>query len=193
VKSFKSIMMSKQPVKQIWAAIRDRTPELAEMLDDVDEIVVLERKQLLNGSVRLVNEWHATHRLLNSLKPVLGSDSIVWLDHADWSESDWQCRWRVEPQFLAGRVRCEGTTSYEPAMGGRGSKITFQGQLELDLRFLGGAASVIPSGAAQIVESIVTVLIPKNFRKMVEAADRLYTMQTDQGDISKRQPSPRLR
>ena len=82
MKSFKSIMMSKQPVKQIWTAIRDRTPELAEMLDDVDKIVVLERKQLRNGIVRLVNEWHATHRLLNSLKPVLGSDSIVWLDHA---------------------------------------------------------------------------------------------------------------
>ena len=78
-------------------------------------------------------------------------------------------------------------------MGGRGSKITFQGKLELDLRSLGGAASVIPNGAAQIVESIVTVLIPKNFRKIVEAADRLYTMQTDQVDISKRQPSARLR
>jgi len=193
VKPFKSIMMSKQPVIQIWTAIRDRTPELAKMLDDVDEVVVLERKQLPGGSVRLVNEWRATHRLLSSLKSVLGSDSVVWLDHADWSESDWQCRWRVEPQFLAGRVRCEGTTSYEPAMGGRGSKITFQGQLELDYRSRGGAASLIPSGAAQIIESIVTVLIPKNFRKIVEAADRLYTMQTDRGDIAKKQSSLRLR
>ena len=186
MKPFKSIMMSRQSVSQIWTAIRDRTPELAKLLDDVDEVVVLERKQLPDGRVRLVNEWRATHRLLHSLKPVLGSDSIVWLDHADWSDADWQCRWRVEPKFLAGRVRCEGTTSYEPAMGGRGSKITFQGQLELDPRSLGRAASIIPSGAAPIIESIVTVLIPKNFRKIVEAADRLFAMQTDRKDVSKK-------
>jgi hypothetical protein len=36
-------------------------------------------------------------------------------------------------------------------------------------------------------------LIPKNFRKIVEAADRLYTMQTERGDTLKRQSSPRPR
>jgi hypothetical protein len=39
----------------------------------------------------------------------------------------------------------------------------------------------------------VTVLIPKNFRKIVEASDRLYTMQTDRGDTPKKQSSPRPR
>lgn len=173
MKSFKSIVMSRQPWDRLWVTIRDRMPELAEMLDDIERITVLNRHELRNNRIQLVNEWRAKPRLPISLKPVIGSDSLIWLDFAEWIESEQRCCWRIEPQFLVGRIRCDGATCYEPAMGGRGSRITFEGKLDLDEGMPSGVGRLLQGGVAQIVESVVTAMIPRNFRRVVEAAGQI--------------------
>jgi hypothetical protein len=172
VKPFKSIVLTQQPVDRLWVTVRDHMSELAGMLDDIDRITVVGREQLSRGRLRLVNEWRAKPRLPISIESVTGTDAFVWLDHAEWSESDRRCEWRIEPQFLDGRIHCHGATLYEPAMGGRGSRVTFEGELRLEAPRT-GASSLLERSVAPIVESIVTVMIPKNFRKIVEAAARL--------------------
>jgi len=172
VKPFKSLVVTQQPVDRLWVTVRDRMPELAAMLDDIQRITVIERQTLPAGGLRLVNEWRATPRLPVSIESVTGTDAFVWLDHAEWNESDRRCHWRIEPQFLDGRIQCQGVTLYEPAMGGRGSRVTFEGTLHMAAP-RAGAASLLERSVAPIVESIVTVMIPKNFRKIVEAAARL--------------------
>jgi hypothetical protein len=172
VKPFKSIVVTQQPMDRLWVTIRDHMPELAGMLDDIDRITVVSREQLAKGRLRLVNEWRAKPRLPISIETVTGTDAFVWLDHAEWNESEHRCQWRIEPQFLDGRIHCHGATVYETAMGGRGSRVTFEGELELTAP-RSGASSLLERSVVPIVESIVTVMIPKNFRKIVEVAGRL--------------------
>ena len=178
MKPFKSIVMSKQPVDQVWITVQDRMPELANLLDDVERITVVSRDTLSNGRLRLVNEWRAKPRLPISIESIIGTDAFIWLDHAEWNNSDRRCHWRIEPQFLAGRIHCHGVTHYESAMGGRGSRITFEGELGLEAGTIAGAGALLERTVAPIVESIVTVMIPKNFRKIIEAAGRLIDQQS---------------
>jgi len=173
MKSFKSIVVSRLPVDRLWRTVRDNLPDLASMLDDVEQIRVVERQALASGRVRVVNEWRAKPRLPIPIESVVGADAFVWLDHAEWIEADRRCEWRIEPQFLADRIHCHGVTTYESAMGGAGSKATFEGELDLRPGALSGAGGLIERGVTPIVESIVTTVIPKNFRKIVEAAAKL--------------------
>jgi hypothetical protein len=173
MKPFKSVVVSRHPVERLWVTVRDRLPELTSMLDDVERISVIERAEPMEGRLRLVNEWRAKPRLPIPIASVTGSDAFVWLDHAEWIESERRCVWRIEPQFFAGSIRCQGVTHYEPALGGRGSKVTFEGELELAESALAGAGPLIARSVTPLVESVVTVMIPKNFRKIVEAAGQL--------------------
>lgn len=173
MKPFKSIVVSRHPVERLWVTVRDQMPALAKMLDDIESVTVIERRTLQRGSVRLVNEWRARPQFPISLKSVIGSESFVWLDHAEWTDAGKRCEWRIEPQFLPGKIHCHGSTDYVPAMGGRGSRVTFEGELSLDSHATAGVGKLLERSIMPIIESVVTVMIPKNFRRIVEAADRL--------------------
>jgi hypothetical protein len=157
--------------------IRDRMPELAGHLEDVERVTVLSRRELPHG-VRLVNEWRAKPSLPISLKPLTGKDVLIWLDHAEWDEKKMQCRWRIEPEFLSGRMHCNGMTCYEPAIGGKGCRITFEGQLDLEGGALRGLGKLLEGSISPLVEAIITTVIPRNFRRTVEAACRVLDKKT---------------
>ena len=172
MKTFKSIVLSKHPVEPLWLMVRDQMPVLASSLDDIERVTVVERRPNTRGRVRLVNEWSAKPQLPIPLKPLIGSDSFIWLDHAEWIEAEKRCSWRIEPRFLPGRIQCHGNTQYAPAMGGRGTRITFEGELDVTPGPKAGTVRLLEQSIMPIVESVVTVMIPRNFRRIVEAADR---------------------
>jgi hypothetical protein len=120
----------------------------------------------------MVNEWRAKPSIPISVKPLAGKDVLVWLDHAEWNAKKMQCCWRIEPEFLSGRMHCNGMTRYEPAIGGKGSRMTFEGQLNLEGGALSGLGKLL-EGIAPLMEAIITTVIPTNFRRTVEAACRL--------------------
>jgi hypothetical protein len=169
---FKSIIVVKHRPERLWVTIRDRMSDLAAMLDDVERVTVLERQVTDNGDVRLLNEWRAKPLLPAAMSSLVDPALLGWHDRAEWHEAERRCTWSIEPFFLPGRIQCTGVTSYEEAMGGRGARVTFEGTLALDLSTLMGP-SVFDRGLNALAENIVTTLIPKNFRKTVEAAARV--------------------
>jgi len=172
MKTFKSVVLSKHPVEQLWILVRDEMPALATSLDDIERVTVIERRQGPRGRLRLVNEWCAKPQLPIPLKPLIGADSLLWLDRAEWIDVEKRCAWSIEPRFLPGRIQCHGSTQYAAAMGGRGARITFEGELDVTPGPKGGATRLLEQSIMPIVESVVTVMIPRNFRRIVEAADR---------------------
>lgn len=167
---FKSVVVVKQPLEAVWITIRDRMPAIADMLDDIERVSVVSREERGAGSIHLVNEWR--------IKPavplpeaIVKTGTLGWMDHATWTDADRTCRWEIHTLFLQGKIRCFGTTIYEPAMASRGTRVTFSGAIELqDALPLGG---ILGRTAIGMVESVITTVVPRNFRKTVEAAVRM--------------------
>lgn len=170
---FKSVVVVRQPVETLWTTVRDRLPELAPMIDDLESVALREREALAPGELRLVNEWRAKQRVPEPLRRALRADAIGWIDRNVWRDGERRCDWEIEPYVLADRIRCEGCTLYEPALGGRGSRVTFEGRFELAAGALAELAGPLERPLAAFVESIVTILIPRNLRKVLEAAGSL--------------------
>jgi hypothetical protein len=175
MKPFRCLVIIKHPLDLIWVTIRDRMPELASMLDDIESIAVIERHEDGDGTVRLVNEWRAKIKLPAALHSVIKPEHLGWTDRAVWDEAGRECRWSIEPFFLPEAMRCTGTTNYEPAIGGRGTRVTFAGNINVDTAKLGTIPATFGWPVAAAVELLVTTIIPRNFRKTTEALTQLLT------------------
>lgn len=173
MKSFRSLVVVKQPVDVLWATVRDRLPELVPRLDDVAAVTVIERTEVGPDQVRLVNEWRAEQRIPDAVARVVQSNDIGWIDHNEWDGTTHVCRWSIEPNVFPEHITCSGATSYTEAMGGRGSRVTFEGTFELAPGALSGFASALERPISAFVETMVTTLIPKNARNVIEAAASL--------------------
>lgn len=196
MKPFESFTLVKQPIEAVWLTMRDRLPAVAGSMDDLEGIELLERVQESEGRVRLVNRWTARRRVPAPLQSALGADVISWLDTAVWDDAGHLCWWRIEPSVLAGRIECAGQTRYEPAMAGRGTRVTFEGGFAFQGRLLEGAAAPLESAAVGFLETLVATMIPRNLARAVAAAGRLIESQpprsadrsADQAGVVEAQP-----
>jgi hypothetical protein len=168
MKPFNSVSIVKHPLDQVWATIRDRLPELVPYMEDMEKITQLKREELPDGIVRLDNLWQANPKLPFLPAAYLKPDMFAWVDRAEWRPQSHECHWRIESRFLPESLECWGLARYEPAIGGRGTRVTFEGQLGLSTVSIPGMA-FIDGSFLRGFESIVGSLIPKNMRKLTEA------------------------
>jgi hypothetical protein len=167
VKSFRSLVVLKRPQDELWAIMRDHLPQIAPSVADIEEVRELERTSD-DGVVRIVNRWQVRANVPQAIRSMLKLDELAWIDRNTWNEATRVCAWSIEPCFLTDHIVCAGTTSFAPAMGGQGARVTFEGTLELKPGFLplGGLEKLVTG----FVESIATTIIPRNLRAVVEAA-----------------------
>jgi hypothetical protein len=163
MKNFKTIAVLKHPRPLVWSAIRDHLDEFAPRLDDI-KAVQTESRTETPEVVRLVNIWRAQVPIPETLASLIKPDMLAWTDHAEWRSPAWECHWQIEPHFFSDRIRCVGVTRYEEAMAGRGTRLIFQGDLDV-------MATPIP-GSTALIESFTTRLIPRNFQKLAKAVSQ---------------------
>ncbi len=169
MKTFKCVVVVKYPRDLVWSTIQDRLSEVVPFMDDIEKVTVVERHQQPDGIVRLVNVWRASPSIPPLLSTVITPEMLAWTDRAEWRPQTYQCHWRIEPHFYPERTQCSGTTRYESAIGGRGTRLTFEGQLDVDITNLARVPFMLGETLSRGVESFVTTLVPKNFRKLTNA------------------------
>ncbi len=157
----------KYPLDLTWVKLRDNLPEIAKYLQDIDKIVEDERNNSDSNEVKITNIWYAAPKIPAVVKNYLKSDMFIWTDYADWDQRDFNCRWNIKPHAFSEYVNCKGVTSFESAIAGRGTKITFSGSLELSPGSKGNA--VFGGIAFNLIESFIVKLIPNNFMKLTSA------------------------
>ncbi len=170
MKPFQTVELVKCPADAMWRAIRDRLDELVPHLDDIRSVTVEHREESPDGVVKLVNVWRAKANIPAVLDAVIKPDYLAWTDRASWNEARRECTWQIELHFDRQRTRCHGSTRFEPALGGKGSRVTFAGDFSMNAQGMRGVPALLESSIESAVESFVTSLIPRNFRKLVHAA-----------------------
>ncbi|OIQ87726.1 hypothetical protein GALL_304040 [mine drainage metagenome] len=180
MRRFSSFTMVRQPVDAVWATMRDRLGEVAAAMEDLQGIELLECAADGGGLHRL-NRWTARQKIPAMLHAALGGESIAWLDRAFWRDADKICVWSIEPALLAGHIECGGTTRYESAMAGRGTRVSFEGYFSLMPGFASALPAALEPAAAGFVESIVSTVIPRNLARAIIAAGELIVAEQRAG------------
>jgi hypothetical protein len=150
--------------------MRDHLTDLADQISDVDRIIEVGRKSGSDGKLEITNKWYVHQQLPAFVRPLLGQGELGWTDRNTWDRTIWTCCWTIEPFFLTDFVHCAGKTQFETAMAGLGARVTFEGGIDLKPGLLRGSVAPLERPIASFVESIVTTIIPRNVRNVLEAA-----------------------
>jgi hypothetical protein len=172
MKEFRSFTMVRQPIDAVWATMRDRLGDVAAGMEDLQGINCIERDSD-DGELRLLNRWTARQTVPALLRGYLGGETIAWLDRACWRSAEKICEWSIEPLLLNGHIECGGTTRYEIAMGGRGTRVSFEGYFNLKPGFASALPATLELAIGSFVESIVSTVIPRNLSRAVVVAGEL--------------------
>jgi len=177
MKDFRCLVGVRHPPSALAGAVRDLICQVGPSLENVEQVATVSRLERPDGGTTLVNEWRVNPTLPPVLDGVVTRDMLGWLDHAEWASDLSACAWRVEPFFMGEAIRCRGATRFEPAMGGRGTRAIFEGQLDIDPSALGSLQPAWRAPASLAVEFLIGTLIPRNFRKTVEAVAGLLEVE----------------
>jgi hypothetical protein len=149
--------------------MRDHLVEFAEHIADIESIRQIERTIDTDGRILIANEWSVRQVLPSALRTMLKVDKFSWIDRNRWDEATGICSWAIEPAVLADHIACSGQTHFSAAMGSRGTRVTFAGELDIKPALLAALGSLGPM-LSGFIESIVTTMIPRNLRAVAEAA-----------------------
>ncbi len=169
MKSFRSLVVLKRQQQELWAVMRDHLVDFAGRIDDIESIRQLERSTDSGGIVHIVNEWRIRQQLPATIRTMLKIEEMGWTDRNSWNADTGTCSWSIEPMFLREFISCSGETAFSTTMAGRGTRVTFAGELDLKPGLLGSLSGIEPM-VSGFIELIVTTIIPRNLRAVVEAA-----------------------
>lgn len=170
------------PRETVFAAYRDRLPELVPYLPNVKAIRVEAREDGVDGQAsrtKLTNVWEADAEIPKLLHSIVSPDAIAWDDFAEWDEDTWSCRWRIEPRIFTRNVRCGGLNHYRAVDGG--TVLEIRGELEVDAKGLPGVPRLLAGRIAPAVEKFVVNLIRPNLVSTAEGLERFLQSEADRG------------
>lgn len=153
--------------------MRDHFPEIAEQMEEVEQIRMQEHRAVSNHSIRTVYIWTTKPAVPSFVENFLRPEMLSWTDTAHWDEARHQCSWRIFSHYFREGMDCEGETSFEPALGGRGSRLTFTG----GVRWKEGALSGLGGLASKSLEPVLNQLVTSNFRKIGGAVEQFLTRE----------------
>jgi hypothetical protein len=170
-----TVVVLKHPLDRVWTTMRDELSALVALQDGIEEMSIQKRMLEANGHVRVVSVWQARVTVPAVAAAYLTPEMFQWTDDATWDDERHECRWRIEPHYLTERIDCSGVTRYAPAMGGRGTRITMNGEFRWNLRGFLDLPAILENNVSQGIENFVGGNIPRNFRKVTDALQRYLT------------------
>src|SRR5688572_22957194 len=175
--NMKAVCIVRFPLELVWSSVRDRLPELASFMDDIESVTPESQTAATTDVVKIVNCWKARPKLPGVIAPYLPKSATSWTDTAVWHNARHLCEWVIEPHFFTKYIECSGTTQYEGAMGGIGTRMTFQGQFTISPTGL-PIPKPFQATVARGVDSLLSTTIPKNFVRLGAALDNLLGRKT---------------
>lgn len=162
------------PIDVVFAAYRDRMPEVAAYVPDVAAITVLSREES-GDEVKLHNEWRSDREIPKLVSKIIRPEHLCWDDHATWNAVTRQCRWKIVTRAFTEAVECTGTTKL--IEDGDGTRIVLAGDFKIDLHEIPNVPSFLGKRLAPQVEKFIVGLITPNLERTNTAIGRFLDEQ----------------
>jgi len=168
---FKSVSILKHPVDIAWNTMLNAMPEIGERVDELESITETERYTDEKGAIKVVSIWKAKPKLPDLVMKYIKPEMLVWDDTAVWLPSERKIEWEIKSHHFHEQMQCHGTTTFEPAMGGKGCRLTFFGSLQWNGKIVSSGLGFVDHTITKAAEGVLTQIIPSNFRKITDALE----------------------
>lgn len=157
------------PRTAVYAAYRDRLPEIARYIPDIKEIVLRSSEATPTGK-KLHNEWVADREIPSFAKAILKPEHLRWDDFAEWDDGGFYVAWTLRTRAFTEAVRCSGRNTF--LEDGDGTRVVLSGDLTIDLKEIPGVPSFLAGRLAPQVEKFIVSLITPNLERVNASIER---------------------
>jgi len=161
-----STLIVRQPRDRLHSVLVTRTWELAAHLEDIASVELIEHRKTDSGSISACHRWRAKPNVPTLLAPHIDADHFRWTAFVEWSDDNYDSRWRIEPQAVRQAMSCSAAVTLSEAIGGRATRIA----IDTSIDGLEGHKGI---------DTIAYRIVLVNWQKLVAAAVR--ALETGQG------------
>ena len=154
--------------EKVYAAYRDRLPEIAEYIPDVKEILVESREDVGSGVVKIHNVWIADRSVPIFARAFLKPEMLRWDDLAEWRDEEHRVHWTLKLRVFTDQVTCGGTNTFYEADNGQ-TRVVLDGDLDIDLKNIPGVPRMLAGGMKPKIEKFIVSLITPNLERVNES------------------------
>ena len=159
---------------EVFAAYRDKLPELLPYLPNVRKIDVKSREE--DGKItKLLNVWHGGGEIPAAARAVLSEAMLTWDDQATWNEEDFTTTWVIKTHAMTEAVKCEGTNRYLEENGQ--TVLEIRGVLEIDAKKIRGVPGFLAGKVGKTVEEFLIGKIQPNLVETVKGLQKYLESQ----------------
>ena len=162
-------------LEDVYTTMRDKLVDLVPFLPDIKKIELVERQELDNGKVKIINNWYAEDKIPKAVKSLIKTDQIGWVDYAEWDDSTKTVSWNLEMMFFKDYVTVKGTNTFT---GDENSTtVTLKGDLSLDLAKHPMIPKLLAKSITKQVEKVVLALVKPNLVKVNRGIEKHLAKQ----------------
>jgi len=171
---FECVDEVRHSANKVFLLIRDEMPSLVPYLDDVQEIVVTQRREE-GTSVHITNLWKGSaDKAPKLVQKFLSPELLSWKDHATWHQGEvCYATWRLEPKVGGRLFECSGKTSIRETTPGA-CEIQIQGDLRIYPERLPGVPRLLAGKLRGKVESFVVNMLVPNMQTMARGVQNYF-------------------
>lgn len=163
---FRSESTIQHPRAAVFAAYRDRLPEVVRFLDDISAVNVLARDDA-GATVKLHNEWVSNREIPKVAQAIIKPEHLRWDDYASWDAGAWRCGFEIKTRAFRDNVRCVGSNTFLEQ--GAGTKVVLEGDFEVSLKDVPGVPRLLAGTIVPQIEKFIIALIQPNLEKVNKA------------------------
>jgi len=155
----RSKLLVMQPRDRLHTVLVTRTWELGEFLDDIATVEFIQQDTIDTRSRSASHVWRAKANVPPLLAPHVNIEHFKWTATVQWSDDNYESRWRIEPHALRQTLSCDGIVTLSEAVGGRATQVAIDTNID-------------GLNDQQGIETIAYRIVLVNWQKLVEAAVR---------------------
>ena len=157
--------------EKVFRVFRDKLPDLLSYLPDVEDIQVLEREEIDENTIKLLNLWQASYdQVPKAARGFIKPEMLKWKDHATWRQDEWVCEWVIEPDFLSDAISCQGKNTFIDKGDGK-TEVIISGTLEIDVKKIKGVPKIGSAKIGKTVEDFAVPMISSNLSNVVKGVE----------------------
>lgn len=145
------------PRSVVFAAHRDRLPEIVKHLEEVEKVELRSRSVHAGGREEQTHLWTGTSAALPPfVRPFVPAHLLAWKQKTIWEPYTWTATWEIEVLALGPAIEARGTNRY--LEDGSGCAIEIEGDFAFRPDKVPQLAQ-IPANTVPMVEKAVVALI----------------------------------
>jgi hypothetical protein len=169
------------PADLVYPLVRDNLPVVVPYLPNIKSIEVLEREELEEGRVRIVNLWTADIEIPSMLRRVIKPEFLSWHDYALWQDEHYHVDYRLEGAWMKDLYTAKGRNSFKPTDDGKRTEIVISCNVELHPDKIPGVPTFLVRPLIPAIESLLKAVLAPNLTLLAKGVKGYLAAQEGEG------------